>query len=117
MSDPSRVPEFLHHMLAAIDRISAYTGGMNQSEFAANSLVQDAVIRNIEILGEAARNIETADPSFAVTHPGIPLRDVYLMRNRLAHGYFAVDIALVWNAIKSDIPLLRAEIKALPGMS
>jgi uncharacterized protein with HEPN domain len=57
--------------------------------------LQDAVIRNIEIMGEAAGNIEIADPGFPTNHPDLPLRDVYLMRNRLAHGYFEVDIALV----------------------
>jgi uncharacterized protein with HEPN domain len=96
--DPARVTEFLEHILQAISRISRYTSGMSHSDFAANSMVQDAVIRNIEIMGEAARNIELADPDFPAKHAGIPVRDIYLMRNRLSHGYFAVDLALVWNA-------------------
>ena len=75
--------------------------------------MQDAVIRNIEIMGEAARNVEIADPGFAAAHPDLPLRDIYLMRNRLAHGYFEVDIALVWNAVHSDMPALRKQLMAI----
>ncbi len=111
--DPARAAEFLRHILEAIFRISSYTTGMSAAGFAANPLVQDAVIRNIEIMGEAAKNIEAADPGFQAKHPGIPLRDVYLMRNRLAHGYFSVDVSLVWNAVQSEIPALRAQIEAV----
>ncbi len=112
---PSRTPEFLRHILEAVARVASYTAGMKQAEFSANVLVQDAVIRNIEIIGEAARNIETLDPAFATRHPQIPLRDAYLMRNRLAHGYFSVDLALVWNAVKSDIPDLGSQIQGVLG--
>jgi uncharacterized protein with HEPN domain len=111
--DPARAAEFLRHILEAISRISAYTAEMNAAEFAKNPLVQDAVIRNIEIMGEAAKNIEAVDPGFAAKYPGLPLRDVYLMRNRLAHGYFSVDIALVWNAVTTEIPVLRPQIEAI----
>src|SRR5579862_8990023 len=88
--DPTRTPEFLSHILEAISRIQAYTRGMSSADFNRDVLVQDAVIRNIEIMGEAARNILTFDPSFAAAHPEIPLRDVYLMRNRVAHGTSAL---------------------------
>ena len=111
--DPSRIPEYLRHLLQAIARIASYTDGMSEEEFSANSQVQDAVIRNIEIMGEAARNIENADPDFASKHAELYLRDVYLMRNRLAHGYFEVDIILVWNAVQSDIPPLKAQVEAI----
>lgn len=114
--DPTRTPEFLLHILEAISRIQTYTSGMSSADFAGDPLVQDAVIRNIEIMGEAARNILNFDPSFAPAHPEIPLRDVYLMRNRVAHGYFTVDVAIVWNAVSSEIPALREHIsKAIPA--
>jgi len=111
--DPARVAEFLHHILQAIARITTYTSGLTDADFAANSQVQDAVIRNIEIMGEAAKNIISIDPDFSSRHTEIPLHDVYLMRNRLAHGYFSIDIALVWNAVKADIPALRKQIEAV----
>lgn len=112
-ADPSRVAEFLQHILQAIARIASYTDGIPEDEFSANTQVQDAVIRNVEIMGEAARNIEIADPTFTTAHPDLPLRDIYLMRNRLAHGYFEVDITLVWNAVQSDIPVLRKQVRAI----
>ncbi len=86
---------------------------MSEQEFIANLMVQDAVIRNIEIMGEAARNIEVADPDFAEKNPHLSLHDVYLMRNRLAHGYFSIDLALVWNVVKKEIPPLQLEIEAI----
>lgn len=113
--DPTRTREFLSHILEAISRIQTYTSGMSSADFAGDPLVQDAVIRNIEIMGEAARNILKWDPSFAPAHPDIPLRDVYLMRNRVAHGYFSVDVAIVWNAVSSEISALRERISKAVG--
>ena len=111
--DPTRTPEFLKHMLEAVSRISEYTKGLNGAEFGSNSLVQDAVIRNIEIMGEAARNIEALDPQFAAKHPEIPLRDIYLMRNRVAHGYFTVDVGIVWKTVEVDLPELERAIRRI----
>ena len=77
------------------------------------SWVQDAVIRNIEIIGEAARNIERNDPVFAAQHAGLPWEVIYAMRNRVAHGYFKVDFEIVWNTIHHDLPGLAIEIGRL----
>jgi uncharacterized protein with HEPN domain len=63
-----RVPDFLH-ILEAMQRIQTYTSGMQEQGFLANQLVQDAVIRNIGIMGEASRNIEMLDPQFASKYP------------------------------------------------
>jgi uncharacterized protein with HEPN domain len=76
-------------------------------------MVQDAVIRNFEIIGEASRNVERADPDFADAHPEIPLAFAYEMRNALAHGYFTVDLEVVWKTIQLDLPGLAAQIRRL----
>jgi uncharacterized protein with HEPN domain len=112
-ADPARVAEFLRHILQAISRISSYTSNLSEEDFVGNPMVQDAVIRNIEIMGEAARNIEVANPDFAEKNPQLSLHDVYLMGNRLAHGYFSIDLVLVWNAVKNEIPPLKLEIEAI----
>jgi uncharacterized protein with HEPN domain len=112
-ADPARVAEFLRHILQATSRISSYTSLMSEHDFMANPLVQDAVIRNIEVMGEAARNIEFADPDFAAKQPQLQLHDIYLMRNRLAHGYFSIDLALVWNAVQTELPPLQMQIEAI----
>ena len=91
-TDPARVVQYLGHMLEAISRINQYTDATSEAEFSTNALLQDAVIRNFGILGEATRNIETHDPTFGSRYPQIPLREIYTMRNRLTHGYFSVDL-------------------------
>lgn len=77
-------------------------------------ILQDAVIRNIEILGEAANNLLQADPEFAAKHPEIPFAQIYGMRNRVSHGYFAVDVEMIWETVQADVPELRRRI--LPAL-
>ena len=108
-----RVAEYLEHIARAIGRIGRYTKGMTEAEFCANEMVQDAVIRNIEIIGEAARNIARHHPDFAQRHQDVPWEDIYLMRNRVAHGYFKVDLEIVWQTIHTDLNELHALIRKL----
>lgn len=84
---PQRVPEYLRHMVDAIDRAIAYVAGMDATAFAKDTRTQDAVIRSIEIIGEAANKVRTADPVFAARFPNIPWDVVYGMRNRVVHDY------------------------------
>jgi uncharacterized protein with HEPN domain len=107
-SKPSRVADYLLHVREAIERINRYTNGMVETDFLANQLTQDAVIRNLEVIGEACRNIDRNCPEFVAEHPELPLSSAYEMRNALAHGYFKVDLKIVWKTIGSDLPdLLR----------
>ena len=115
-ADPRRIPDYLLHILEAISRIRNYTAGLDRAGFDASSLIQDAVIRNLEIMGEAARNIELHDPSFAAKYSDFPLKDVYLMRNRLTHGYFAIDLAIVWNTVQNDLPELEMQAGKLHAL-
>src|ERR1017187_5889040 len=71
---------------------------------------QDAVIRNFEIIGEASRNIERNCPEFTAAHPDLPLLNAYEMRNALAHGYFRVDLEIIWKTIQNDLPTLQRQI-------
>lgn len=112
-ADPPRLTEYLQHLLQAIQRIERYTADLDETAFLASEEKQDAVIRNIEILGEAARNIERHYPDFAARHADIPWTDIYLMRNRVSHGYFSVDLEIVWKTIQKDLPELAAQVVAL----
>lgn len=105
-----RLDDYLAHILEAIERIRRYTDGFSEQAFLDNPLVQDAVIRNIEIIGEASKNIEKHCTVFANAHPELPLAVAYQMRNAVAHGYFKVDFAIVWNTIQSDLPALHAQV-------
>ncbi|MGA3345583.1 MAG: HepT-like ribonuclease domain-containing protein, partial [Terracidiphilus sp.] len=76
-----RSKDYLLHMLEAIDRILQYTAGVNEEGFSASQMLQDAVVRNIEIIGEAAKNLLEAGPDFAGRYPSIPFAQIYGMRS------------------------------------
>ena len=105
--DPRRLPDYLGHILKAIERIQRYTAGMDEAGFHQSEIAQDAAIRNFEVIGEASRNIERSHPEFVVAHPELPLAFAYEMRNALAHGYFKVDFGIVWKTIAADLRLAR----------
>jgi len=65
------------------------------------------------VIGEASRNIAREHPDFAAAHPQLPLPFAYEMRNALAHGYFKVDLAIVWQTIETDLPALRRQVQTL----
>lgn len=104
--DQQRLADYLEHILEAIERIERYTAGMDEAAFLADQLVQDAVIRNLEIIGEAGNNIEKHHPAFAAAHQELPLASAYQMRYAITHGYFKVDHEIVWKTIRSNLPEL-----------
>jgi len=108
--DSLRIPYYLGHIVEAIERIHRYIEDMPEVVFLNDEKTQDAVIRNFEIIGEAARNIERHHPAFAAEHDDVPWSLLYTMRNRVAHGYFKVDFELVWQTIHADLPLLRLQV-------
>ncbi len=110
-----RAKDYLLHMLEAADRILEYTSGVSEEQFLANQMLQDAVVRNIEIIGEAANNLLEAGPEFATKYPSIPFAQIYGMRNRVTHGYFAVSTAMVWDSVQVDVPELRKQILKVLG--
>jgi uncharacterized protein with HEPN domain len=112
MSKALRVPDYLGHILEAIERIEEYVSDMDEMAFLASKLVQDAVIRNIEIIGEASNNIQRVHPAFAAQHDNIPWQVMYAMRNRVSHGYDKVDFEMVWKTICNDLPDLYKLVKA-----
>ncbi|KAG0165432.1 hypothetical protein DFQ30_008479, partial [Apophysomyces sp. BC1015] len=109
----ARLPDYLDYILQAIGRIRRYTDDLTDWAFLQNELVQDAVIRNFEIVGEASRNIERHYPEFVAAHPEVPLAFAYEMRNALAHGYFKVDLEIVWKTIQNDLTGLQNQVQNL----
>ena len=111
--DKQRLHDYLSHIVQAIKRIQHYTEDVDEVGFLQNELVQDAVIRNIEIIGEASHNIEKYFIEFSRLHPELPLVFAYEMRNAVAHGYFKVDFEIVWKTIQKDLPALEQEIQTI----
>jgi uncharacterized protein with HEPN domain len=108
----TRAREYLTHMLDAVGQIQTYMTAKTAEDFLADRLLQDGVVRNFEILGEASRNFLDAVPDASSRFPGIPFAAIYGMRNQLSHGYFAVDLDVVWKVIERDIPDLRNQLEA-----
>ena len=109
--DEQRLAVYLTHILEAIERIERYTEDVSEVAFLDNQMAQDAVIRNFEIIGEASNNIERRYPEFAANNPALPLASAYQMRNAVAHGYFKVDLEIVWKTIHHDLPGLYRQVR------
>jgi uncharacterized protein with HEPN domain len=109
--DTLRLKDYLGHILEAVARIHEYLDDVDEVGFLSNRLVQDAVIRNFEIIGEASKNVERVAPEFVAAHPELPLSFAYDMRNILAHGYYKVDLGVVWKTIQYDLPYLQEQVQ------
>ena len=107
------VADYLEHMIVAIRRIEAYVGGLDCAVFIESTLVQDAVIRNFLIIGEAAYKIRMVDAAFGQNHPELRLELVYGMRNALVHGYDSVNLLTIWNTIQNDLSVFNEQLKAI----
>ena len=94
---------YLEDIVDACEKILVYTNGVEKFEFEADNLLQDAVIRNITIIGEAANKL-TKD--FVVKYPEFPVREAITMRNKLVHDYSFIDSSIVWDTISKNIPQL-----------
>ncbi len=101
---------YLSHILDSINQIQLYIKCLDYEAFIENRLVQDAVIRQLEIIGEAAKNLSGALRSCS---PEIPWRDLAGMRDKLIHHYFGIDIYAVWETATQDIEPLKIKIQKL----
>ncbi|MFQ5910850.1 MAG: DUF86 domain-containing protein [Thermoplasmata archaeon] len=98
---------YVQDIIESITRIEDYTRNVTEEEFYENTQVQDAVLRRLEIMGEAVKNIpdETKE-----RHKGIPWKEIAGLRDILIHGYFGVNLKRIWKVVKEDIPELRVRI-------
>lgn len=99
---------YIEHILEAIDRIKKYTEGLEEQEFKKKDMVQDAVVRQIEVIGEATKQLSDEERE---KYPEIPWKDLAGMRDNLIHNYFGVDLEQVWQTVKQDIPHLENILK------
>lgn len=97
---------YLRHVLDAMDTVEEYLQGVDEEKFKNTRLIQDGVIRQIEIIGEAVRRISK---DIRKTYPEIPWQDDAGMRDKLIHGYFGADIENVWDTAREDLPILWAQ--------
>jgi len=98
---------YLQHVLDAINTIEEYLQGVNEEKFKATRLLQDGVIRQIEIIGEAVRHISKDTRK---KYREIPWQDIAGMRDKLIHDYFGVDIEKVWDTAREDLSVLKEQV-------
>ena len=110
---PSRVSDCLDRMLEAATQACAYVEGLEKEDFLEDKKTQQAVIFNLILVGEEATKLLKDDEAFANLHPAIPWRSMKGMRNRIAHGYFKINLDTVWETIQTALPDL---VRKLPGI-
>ena len=101
---------YLDDILESIQAIEDYTQGVTQQQFNANRLLQDGVVRRLEIIGEAAGHLPK---DLTDRYSDIPWRRITAMRNRLSHEYFGVLLERVWEVIERDLPILKVNIRKM----
>jgi len=105
-----RGADYLDHMIEAVRSACAYVEGMSKAAFLADKRTQQAVIYNIAIIGEAVAQLIKDDAALPDRYPDVPWMSMKGMRNRLMHGYFTVDLDLVWETVTTSLPILAARL-------
>lgn len=101
---------FIKHILENIEDIEKFSKGISEKEFEENSMIQKAVIKSLEIIGEATKNISG---DIKRKYSEIPWKDIIGMRDKLIHHYFGIDLTTIWKVIKEDIPEFKKEISKI----
>lgn len=100
----------VEHMLSAIDEAVSFAKGKNRQDLNQNRMLVLSIIKEIEIIGEAASKISK---SITNRYPEVPWSDIVGMRNKLIHGYFDIDLDILWNTIKRDLPELYSQLQKI----
>ena len=101
---------YLRQMLEAIETVLSYVNGIKFDDFERDQMLQDAVIRKIEIIGEAARRLSVG---FVEDHADLPLVQAVSIRNKLIHEYDDIDLKIVWDTVTVDLQKIKQDIKKL----
>lgn len=102
----------LGDILDAIFRVESYTRGITKEQFLENLMMQDAVMHQIEIVGEASNGISE---EFRETHDSLPWSQMRAIRNKIVHDYRGINLQIIWDTVKNDLPQLKAQVRNLLG--
>ena len=103
---------YLIHIAECLDRIESYTPGMDEKEFLTSTLVQDAVLRNLQTLAESTQRLSEGAKE---SRPDIAWYKIAGFRNVLVHDYLGVDVERIWNILKKELPTLKMAVKEMLG--
>ena len=110
MSSPRRDRDYLGDIVEASERVLAYAAGLDIDSFLSDTRTQDAILRNLQVIGEATKRVS---PSLRAAHPRIPWIQMAGLRNRFVHDYFGVDLEVVWVIIADELPGLLRDIETI----
>lgn len=113
MNGDARLDSHVAHMLESVELALSYVEGLSQSDFLSDRKTQQAAILNLIVIGETAAKIERDFPAFAAAHSHIPWKSMRGMRNRIAHGYFEIDLSTVWDTLQTALPGLLVQLRLL----
>lgn len=108
----SRLHDYLDHIQQAATDACSFLKGLSKDDFLEDKRTQQAVIMSLIIIGEAATKVMDAYPDFAQLHPEVPWRNMRGMRNRITHGYFDINLEVVWNTVQMALPELLKHLAA-----
>lgn len=106
MTSALRLADYIEHMRQAAVQAIGLVANLDKSAFLADSRTQQAVLFNLVVLGEAAGNVLASQAAFAERHPEVPWRSIRATRNRVAHGYFDINIDVIWDTLQTALPQL-----------
>jgi uncharacterized protein with HEPN domain len=109
----NRLPDYLDHMTEAARQVCGYLEGMSKNDFLVDKRTQQATILNLVIIGEAATKLLKDHEPFLDVYPDVPWRGMKGMRNRIAHGYFDINLEVVWETAQSALPKLLLQLPAI----
>lgn len=109
----NRLPDYLDHIQQAATDACSFVEGLGKDDFLTDKRTQQAVIMNFIIIGEAATKVMEGHAEFTQAHPGVPWRGMRNMRNRMAHGYFDINLDVVWETVQEWLPALLKQLPAV----
>jgi uncharacterized protein with HEPN domain len=101
---------FIKHIFESIENIESFMKKVSKKDFMNNKEKQSAVVRQLEIIGEAVKNVPE---SFRKKYPEIPWSDIARTRDKIIHHYFGLDLKIIWDIVKEDLPILKNKIRRI----
>lgn len=109
----NRLPDYLDHIRQAAADACSFVGGMGKDDFLIDKRTQQAVVMSLIIIGEASKKVMESYAEFVLAHPEIPWGNMRGMRNRIAHGYFDINLQVVWETVQAALPELLKQLSAV----
>lgn len=109
----NRLPDYLNHMLEAATDACGFVEGLAKEDFLEDKRTQRAVIMSLIIIGEAATKVMDVYADFAQANAQVPWRSMRGMRNRIAHGYFDINLEVVWATVQTALPEMLQQLEAI----